>query len=115
MFDYTLNEESDCRVLFFKGSLTIQHAVEIKEVLISAIDKFDNIKINHNEADEYDLTYLQLLLALQKTAIKLNKTIVLDSFDSEQFRVLLKKSGLNEDKWFGPKIKNDLISEVIND
>ncbi len=114
MFEFTINQESDCKVLVLKGSLTIQHAVEIKEVFISSIDKYDTIKINHIEADEYDLTYLQLLLASERTALNLNKTIYLESPNSDIFNNLLKKVGLFANKWLGAETKSIILSEEVN-
>jgi anti-anti-sigma regulatory factor len=83
--------------LNFKGSLTIQNALLLRDFLLNIPDQGDIIIIGHDEADEIDLSWLQLIVSLHKSAAKSGKTIKLTN--SDLFNTLVTDSGFQSCKW----------------
>lgn len=72
---FKTDESKQEGLLTIDGDLTIQHATEYKNALLSAISEYDSIKIYLDKVKEFDLACLQLLVAAHKTALKRNKTL----------------------------------------
>jgi ABC-type transporter Mla MlaB component len=76
---------SDCATLKINGSLTIQNIAPLCKLLVDSLNLVKELNIDHEEADEFDMTYLQLLVALNKTAVNINKKIKVDCKHPELF------------------------------
>ncbi|NCA84440.1 MAG: STAS domain-containing protein [Clostridia bacterium] len=72
------------------GTLTIDHAARVQQVLLQHLDAVQGVRLSIDEADEMDLAFYQLLISLQQTLVKQNKeleaTIILDEEKEELFR-----------------------------
>ena len=90
---YTLEPSGDTHVLTLNGELTIEHAGELKKVMIDAIENFDRLTVAIGDLTEVDLTCLQLLCSAHRTALKSNKQLTLSSRDSDIFQRLVRDSG----------------------
>ncbi len=55
-------------VLKLDGDLSIQRAAELKDTLMTFISENDSISVDHSEAEDFDLIYLQLLISAGKYA-----------------------------------------------
>jgi anti-anti-sigma regulatory factor len=75
----------DCATLKLNGSLTIQNIASLHKIFAESLNLVKELNIDHEAADEFDLTYLQLLVALHKTAVNLNKKIKVDCKHPELF------------------------------
>lgn len=80
-------------------TLTIQNALTLKEQFEKAVSAGDAIIIDHKDAEEFDLTYLQLLLSLDKYAVGIGKKIRYIGNHPESFETLLKNTGLSLENW----------------
>lgn len=56
------------RRLTFKGEMTIYHAAEQKERLLTFLDRGDELEINLSAVDEIDTAGLQLLIMAKQQA-----------------------------------------------
>ena len=87
-------------------SLTIQNASEIKELLMNSLDKTESLSIIDENAEELDITYLQLLLAARKSAESSGKEMILGSRHSPAFEVLINETGCPVRNWMSFEPEN---------
>lgn len=71
-----------------KGDLTILSSSKIKDELLILLKDTNKIILKHQETTEIDLSYYQVLIALQNTIKKNNKELLI--YDSNE---LLKRVG----------------------
>lgn len=84
--------------LQLKGMLNIQNIQSIKELIMNTLPEVDYLFINHDEAEEFDLSYLQVLVSLHKTTECCDKRIGY-SFP-ESFKTIISNSGYDSLKIF---------------
>lgn len=109
-------KKSNSRVkLQLKESLSIQNALTLKEQFERAISEGDTIVIEHSDAEEFDLSYLQLLLSLDKYAAELGKKIKFTGSHPESFQQLVQSAGLSVDNWRCEPIDNSLKEDEGNE
>jgi len=75
--------------------LNIDHAEEIKEILIKKLGNEENIKFHSANCESIDLTFIQLIHSLHKTAKKTKKKILIDIPLQEEQKELFKNAGIN--------------------
>ena len=75
MYEIQIDEVTSTGRIFLGGILKIQEINSLKEALQGALQQVETLKINHEKANSFDLTYLQLLVALHKSASSKHKTI----------------------------------------
>ena len=80
-------------MLTLGGELTIEQAVEIKKVLITALGNTTRLILDLENVREADLTCLQLLCSAHRMSVRLNKRLILSGKRSEAFRNLCKTAG----------------------
>jgi anti-anti-sigma factor len=91
--EYTLETSGDMHVLTLNGELTIEHAGELKKVMIDALKNADHVAVTVGDVKEIDLSCFQLLCSAHRTALKSNKQLTLSSRDSKIFQRMVKDSG----------------------
>ena len=82
--------------VIFKEELTIYFIEKIKEDFIKTFTKYDNIKIILKDVINIDLSFLQFIYSLQKSAKKNNKTLSFDIKISKEIQLLINNSGLEK-------------------
>ena len=92
MYEIIFNESDSNAVLQFKGSLTIQNICAIREAFLSVLNKTDRLIIHHENVEEYDMAYLQLLIAVQKSMELSGKKLIIRS-NGDAFRSFLESAG----------------------
>lgn len=95
---FTITSESssgNTRILL-QGRLVIGNAAEIKKILITAINACQNLTLVLNDIIKIDVAVLQLLIALQKTAGKLQKNLFFDFGTTSYVKTVLQHSGLEK-------------------
>ena len=80
-------------MLEFSGELSVQRACELKTVLVEALSKSDEVKVSIREATTVDLSFLQLLCAAHRTALKSNKHFEVDTAEAPLFTKVQKEAG----------------------
>jgi len=89
--------------LVLDGDLVIGNINEIKSLLSEAFSKSDSFEIDHNEAKDFDYSYLQLLVSAIKTAKLTGKTIKIKENSPQDFIALVNDAGFNNSVLSGLK------------
>jgi len=93
MSEVIFNQEQGCATILLDEPMMIQNVAKTYALFTEAIEKYERIFISHKNVDEYDLTYLQLLISLHKTAVESGKEIRFDGPHPESFIALINDSG----------------------
>lgn len=65
-------------IITVEGDLALQNSAELKEKLWQTLKSNDIIHLQAKNVTDIDITFLQLVYSLRKTAATMNKTITLD-------------------------------------
>ncbi|MEO5339160.1 MAG: STAS domain-containing protein [Magnetococcus sp. MYC-9] len=76
MIDFSLDDSGTSGTLMLSGSLTIQQAMPLKELLLRAVGEVNQLTINMEQVERLDLTALQLLCAAHRDLLKSGKQCV---------------------------------------
>ncbi|HYX07381.1 MAG TPA: hypothetical protein VE912_11665 [Bacteroidales bacterium] len=77
------------------GDFTINNITELKKSITDAIDAYDKINLSVNNPDNIDLTAIQLLISLQKSASVKNTELNLNFSVPEDLSLILEHSGFS--------------------
>jgi len=91
---YGDEKEKKARMTIEK-ELTIYTALEIKEYFLEAVEKFNEIKIQIKDVENIDLSFIQLIESLRKTAEEYNKKINISAELKDGTRELVENSGFD--------------------
>jgi anti-anti-sigma regulatory factor len=97
---YRQNKKNNSGTLTLKESLTIENLEIIKKSFQDAIAKDGSLILNHAEAEDFDFSYLQLLVSVIKTAESKQKEISFAESDSDKFKNVVNESGFKNLKSF---------------
>lgn len=75
--------------------LTIYTALEIKEYFLNALEKFDEIKVQIKDVENIDLSFIQLIESLRKTAEEYDKKLEISAELQDGTRSLVENSGFD--------------------
>ncbi|MGZ4960755.1 MAG: STAS domain-containing protein [Methylomonas sp.] len=84
-----------CGVIALEPVLTINNAAQWHQRFLDALDNNDKIEIDASAVTMVDTSTLQLLLILKRTAIELQKQVVID-FPSDKFVEAAKLLGISQ-------------------
>lgn len=93
MIDLSVNDSGDTGTLILSGSLTIQHAAQLKETLLEGISSVRRLLINLSDLERADLATIQLLFAAHRTLKEKNKVLDIEGNLPEAWRSAVKDSG----------------------
>ncbi len=99
MYKLDFNEPDSKAVLSFNGPLTIQNISAIREAMLSALNKADIVLIYHYGVEEFDISYLQILIAVEKSMTMAGKKLIIKSDGKDAFRKFLEDSGCRNVGW----------------
>lgn len=83
-------------VVLLEGELVLGQIKDVKNELLGAISQHDYLKIILLEVINVDLSFVQLLYAIRKSASLLGKQVSYDIDLPEDLRNLLANAGFNE-------------------
>ncbi|MBF0183402.1 MAG: STAS domain-containing protein [Magnetococcales bacterium] len=93
MIDFSVDESGTSGTLLLSGSLTIQHALALKEALVRAGSEVKQVVINLDQVSSLDLTALQLLCAAHRDWIKAGKKITREGNVPDIVNRVVRESG----------------------
>ncbi len=96
-----IDESSHTAELKLEGALSIQHAIELKDILTKTLHTADTCILDLVEAQSFDLSSIQLLYAFHLASKRLNKQLTLKAECPETFFKAVENSGYSWQKWFG--------------
>jgi anti-anti-sigma regulatory factor len=114
MYELILDQPNSSIFVVLKYDLTVRNAAQIKEAFVKSLEQADNIVVDHSSSVEFDISYLQLLIALFKSVESSNKKIILRGMDNLMFTGLLKDSGCTTLESYINKRKNKNGREESN-
>ncbi|QTA88353.1 STAS domain-containing protein [Desulfonema magnum] len=91
--NFELKPSGDMGILTIGGELTIEHAAELRKMLIRSLETLDNVRIRIENVTAVDLSCLQLLCSAHRTALNLNKKLTLSSEASQVFNQTVEDAG----------------------
>jgi anti-sigma B factor antagonist len=80
--------------LVFNGRLTVERAAELKQSFQDALSRYPAIDVDLSGASAVDITFLQLLHAAGKAALKADKILNLPAVHPPAMAKALKAAGL---------------------
>jgi len=78
-----------------RKELTIYTILEIKDNFLEAIEKYNELDVNIKEVDNIDLSFIQLIESLRKTAEAYGKTISVSAELTDETRDLVENIGFD--------------------
>ncbi len=93
MSEVIYNQEQGFATILLDEPMMIQNAAKTHALFTEASDKYAKIFVSHQNVCEYDITYLQLLISLHKTAVESGKEVRFDGPHPESFIALINDSG----------------------
>jgi ABC-type transporter Mla MlaB component len=88
-----LNKSVKNNTVRFAGNLTIENAAELNTLLMESLNRMDYLHLAFANVTEVDISFLQLLCSLHRTAIKEKKNLVLDDQRPEPLRQAVLAAG----------------------
>ena len=80
-------------IVRLRGNLTVEHAHELKQSILDALQGNERIVIELEGVTDVDLSFLQLLCAAHKTSMRLGKELTLFGDRSETFKLAVSDAG----------------------
>ena len=77
--EWDINVAENGHILSLRGSATLPYAAALKEALVAALEAGNNISVDAQEVDEFDLAGLQLLGTAHHSAVAQGKTLQLQN------------------------------------
>src|SRR5688572_24887884 len=90
----TSHGSGDNTMVLLKGQLIIRNGDIIKKELTDALNSSQKLEVVFRDIIKIDLAVLQLLIALQKSAARLEKNLSFDIEFPEHVQTMIKNSGL---------------------
>ena len=91
--EWEVAREQDTDVLRLKGDLTIQQAAALKALLVQELERATRLHLLLSKETDLDLSTLQLLCSAHRSAVSLNRDLVVFPEDREAVDVLVTASG----------------------
>lgn len=104
--------QSQLQELKLGNTLTIDKSQKIKELITDALKMANHVRLIAEECEAIDLSTIQLMVSLYKTAQKENKKISIDISISAEQENLLKNTGIYNGIFTGKGIKKLQLSNI---
>ncbi len=101
MFDFSIKEDGEIKVLTINGELTIQNANALKGVLLSTLQDTETLILNIENITGADLSCLQMLYSAYKAGEQSDKRFRLSGNCPEVFKETARDAGYFSDDGCG--------------
>jgi anti-anti-sigma regulatory factor len=115
MVKINFNKKDSSATIKFEQPLLIQNIMEIKDALVSAISKADKIILDHDAVEYFDISYLQLLIAAQKSMKVTGKKLIIAAPKNNSFQDFLENSGCKQSQFFFDEADNKKLEMIRNE
>jgi ABC-type transporter Mla MlaB component len=99
MFKTTAENDLTKATLLLTGSVTVANSEELKNEVITLLQKYSHLELAHENIEKADLAYLQLLIACKKSAEMLGKKITVKYDNNEFMSELINLAGYADNEW----------------
>ncbi len=94
-FEIKFKDDKQKLTVKFSGSLVINHIDEIITEIKDRVDFTKSLHINISNPDNIDLTFIQLVVSLQKTQIDKNLDFSVSAKIKDDLKLILTNAGFN--------------------
>jgi anti-anti-sigma regulatory factor len=98
MINFAVEHLDKKKILSIKGSMTIDHVNELKDILLEMKEHSDDVIVNIANVDALDASCLQLLCSAHQIYLHEKKSFELSSKCSEAFNQTVSNSGYAQHK-----------------
>ncbi|RQD67488.1 MAG: STAS domain-containing protein [Desulfonatronovibrio sp. MSAO_Bac4] len=107
MANFEVSSDSTKAVMNLQGNLNVEHASELHRMILETLQKHEVVQIDMSNVESVDLTFLQLVCALYKEAVRGGKRLI---FEPIPHRIVKKaeKMGFTEEYTGGYFWKGDV-------
>lgn len=99
MYELKIENNLSQATILLNGPLTISNAQEIKNAMLNALNSTNHVCLDLSAIDEYDLSFMQILISLYRTASSVGKKISFVGSESPGFVSFLSNCGCPEYSW----------------
>ncbi len=89
----TLKQAGAGRLVTLEGDLTLPHAEEMKKTFLKALVEADVVSISFDNVQDVDLSCLQLLCSVHRSAVRLKKQVRFDDNPPDIFKAAADAAG----------------------
>ncbi len=114
MYEMTLNESESKIIISFNEPLTIQNILYVREAILTSIAKVSNLVIEHGSIEDFDSSYLQVLIAATKSIELSGKKMTIIGTKDDAFNKLLEETGCFPIKKIIEEKKNNELGVQLN-
>ena len=115
MYELIIDPSKMNGMINLKDSVTIQNAAELREYFKNALDEVNTLYITHESVTECDTSYLQILIAANKSAVELKKSFKVIGQHPDVFINLINSSGCTSFSWMEEGLLTNSNKEVDNE
>ncbi|NPA36461.1 MAG: hypothetical protein GXO47_06395 [Chlorobi bacterium] len=94
-FEIKFSKKKDSQTINFTGNLIINHIDDIFNTVKDKVDKSKDLHIKISEPENIDLTFIQMVLSLQKTWLNNNRDFSVETKIKEELKLILNNSGFS--------------------
>ena len=94
-FEIKIKKNSDHQEVIFSGDLVINYIEEITKTVNDNVDMSKAVRVDIANPENMDLTFIQLVLSLQKTCLNNNVEFAISSKIKDDLKLLLVNAGFN--------------------
>ncbi len=93
MNPFEITEMPDHTLLTIRGEVSLQNAGEALEALTSFRSKGDRLRLDLENVETADVSFLQLICSLHRTCLRAGQNLMLSGNMPERFKTILESSG----------------------
>ncbi|MBF0147017.1 MAG: STAS domain-containing protein [Magnetococcales bacterium] len=93
MIDLSVDNSGETCTLILSGSITIQHATQLKEALLEGISAAKRLMVNLSDLERTDLAVIQLIYAAHRSLMEKGKTLEVEGAIPEAWYATIKEAG----------------------
>lgn len=94
-FEIKFKDDTKKLTVKFSGTLVINHIEDIITTIKDEVDFTKNLHINISNPDNIDLTFIQLVISLQKTSLNKNLDFSVSAKIKDGLSLILTNAGFN--------------------
>ncbi|MFN2267976.1 MAG: STAS domain-containing protein [Desulfonatronovibrio sp.] len=107
MANFEISSDSVKAVMNLQGNLNVEQASELHRAILETLQKHEVVQIDMGNVENVDLTFLQIVCALYKEAVRGGKRLIFESIPSK-IVIKAEKMGFTEESTGGYFWKGDV-------
>jgi anti-anti-sigma regulatory factor len=101
-----LDAQARCEI---KGTCGIEEAARVRAILVESLSQADRAALDLSKATDADLSFLQLLCAAHKSAVRRGKTLTITGAVPEDIRQKAREAGMTGNRSCGSDLSGSCL------